>query len=124
MLSPHKLGKKGEHLAGEYLLAGGYQILERNWRYRRAEIDLIVQQEEILIFVEVKTRSNNEGNAGERAVNASKKALLSNAAAAYMEQVGHEWEIRFDLIVIEYRNAKDHTLLHYKDAFFPGWNGH
>ncbi len=121
MPSPKDLGKQGEQIAADYLLAEGYEILERNWRHRRAEIDLILRQGEILVFVEVKTRSKDPWNSAERSINAHKKALLSNAASAYMELIGHEWEIRFDVLIILCPENAPNKITHYKDAFFSDW---
>ncbi|MEL6635749.1 MAG: YraN family protein [Bacteroidota bacterium] len=120
---PHsrELGKQGEQIAADYLRDQGYEILERNWRHRRAEIDLIVQSEGILVFVEVKTRRQNTWQSAERSVNAAKRDRLSNAASAYMAQVGHEWELRFDLLVVVWPAAEDPQITHYEDAFFRGW---
>lgn len=58
MAEHNELGKKGEELAVAYLLEDGYTILERNWTYRKAEIDIIAQKEGILAVIEVKTRSS------------------------------------------------------------------
>ena len=59
MEEKHILGKKGETIAKEYLLEKSYSIVEKNWRYVKAEIDLIAQKEDVIVFVEVKTRSSN-----------------------------------------------------------------
>ena len=54
------LGKRGEELAVRFLEKKDYQILETNWRYRRAELDIIAKDGEVLVFVEVKTKNNNQ----------------------------------------------------------------
>lgn len=121
MTSKQQLGKQGEDHALAYLVAQGLQPLERNWRYKRAEIDLIMMDEECLVFVEVKTRSTDAFGHPLEFVRARQVELLSAAASSYMEQIGHEWEIRFDLVsVIIYHQNEDHVLEHIKDAFFPG----
>ena len=74
-----------------------------------------------MIFVEVKTRSNLGFKRLEDAVSTAKQGLLTNAASVYMEQVGHEWEIRFDIITILYSSQTAYDLQHLPDAFFPGW---
>ena len=120
---PHSqdLGKQGERVAADYLRAKGYEILERNWRHRRAEIDLIAKYEGILVFVEVKTRRQNRWQSAERSVNAAKRDRLSNAASAYMTQIDHEWELRFDLLIVVWPTAEEPQITHYEDAFFRGW---
>lgn len=115
------LGKRGESIAAAYLVKEGYEVLEKNWRHRRAEIDLIARKDEVLVFVEVKTRSTAWLRRPEEAVTQAKQALLANAASVYMETIGHEWEIRFDIIGIIYHGATSYDLQHYEDAFFPGW---
>jgi len=113
-------GKIGESLALSYLKEQGYQIVAINWRYRRAEIDIIAKEDKILVFVEVKTRRDDYFGKPEVAVNKRKKQLLVNAASAYMEATNHLWEIRFDIIAIVTRSENDREIQHYRDAFFPG----
>lgn len=114
------LGKLGEKLAVSFLKQKGYHILEKNWRHRRSEIDIIAKNNKILVFVEVKTRNNNHYGEPEIAVNQKKENLIANAGAAYMQQIGHNWEVRFDIISIIYKNEKSFTIKHFEDAFFPG----
>lgn len=113
------VGQQGEQIAVEHLLASGYRILERNWRFSRAEIDIIAFIGEVLVFVEVKTKSYDYYGQPEESVNRKKELLVADAAAAYMRQINHEWEIRFDIISIIIKKSK-HQIKHYQDAFFPG----
>ena len=113
-------GQKGEALAVTYLAEKGYQILETNWRFKRSEVDIIAKDGKILVFIEVKTRATDYFGAPEESIKDNKKALLADAASAYMEQTGHDWEIRFDYISIIYEDAGNFQLKHYPDAFFPG----
>ncbi len=115
-----KTGEEGEDLAKEYLLQQGYTILESNWRFHKAEIDIIAKKKEVLIFVEVKTRSTAIFGDPALAVTPKKQRLLADAASAYMDQVGHTWEIRFDIISVILQQP-EYDLQHFKDAFFPGW---
>lgn len=112
------LGKTGESLAVEYLLKEKYQILETNWRYRRAEVDIIALDIDTLVFVEVKTRYTDLWGAPEYAVSSKKEQLLTDAASQYMDLVKHKWEIRFDIISI-IANDNETRIEHFKDAFFP-----
>lgn len=114
------LGDNGETLAREYLLAQGYRILETQWRHRRAEIDLIAMDGEVLVFVEVKTRKTDRFGAPAAFVSARKEELMSDGAIAYMEAIGHDQEIRFDIIGITWPLGGHPVLEHFKDAFFPG----
>ena len=115
-----ELGNRGESLAEKYLFETGHQILERNWRFSRAEVDLIVKDGEILVFVEVKTRSSEFFGKPEESVSPKKEALLKDAAAVYMEQIDHQWEIRFDIISILIK-SDGYSIEHFKDAFFSEW---
>ncbi len=112
----NELGKKGEQIAVEYLLRNGYQILERNWRYLKAEIDIIAKKGNRLIVVEVKTRSTVNIIRPEEAVNNKKIKLLVSAANEYVTKHNLEIEVQFDIITIHYINNK-YNLNHTKDAF-------
>lgn len=114
------LGKKGEALALEFLNKCGYSILESNWSSGKAEIDIIAKDAEVLVFIEVKTRSSDYHGFPEESVTIKKQKILSSAASRYMEITDYEWEVRFDIISIVYISENDFTLEHFKDAFFPG----
>ena len=119
MLSKKDIGDIGEKRAVEYLSGLGYQILETNWRYKRAEIDVIAKTDEILVFVEVKTRSYAYYGQPSEAVDKRKEALLMDAAQRYMESIDYEWEIRFDIISIILNESGSYKKLdHFEDAFF------
>lgn len=120
MAQHNELGQLGEQLAANFLQANGYTILARNWRVNRVEIDIIAELNDTLIFVEVKTRSSDFFGAPETAVTKRKKRLLAAAASAYMEQSGHDWAIRFDIISIVMQLGEAPKLEHFEDAFFPG----
>ncbi len=116
----NEIGKRGEQLALNFLRNQGYQILETNWRYSRAEIDIIARKEGILVFVEVKTRTAAAFGPPEAFVSAKQERLIANAAAVYMEQIGHDWEIRFDIIGVLLSQSET-SIKHFEDAFFPSW---
>jgi putative endonuclease len=114
-------GARGEDLARRYLEAKGYAILEHNWRWRRAEVDLIAKDGDALVIIEVKTRRSDHFGRPETFVDEKKQNMLAGAAAAYMEAIGHEWEVRFDVIAILLDiTTGAHQLEHFPDAFFPG----
>ncbi len=116
-----RLGALGEELAADYLLSLGYQIEQRNWRYGRAEADIIARIGTILVFVEVKMRRNNSFGQPEEGVSARKQQLLYELAGEYMHQHKHEGEIRFDIIAITGTQRENAQIQHYTDAFFPVW---
>ena len=120
-MSTHlELGNRGESIAERHLLECGYKIIERNWRFSRAEVDIIAKEGDVLVFVEVKTRSSEVFGKPEESITSKKEALLKDAAAVYMEQINHEWEIRFDIIAITIKGST-YSIEHFKDAFFSEW---
>ena len=115
-------GRKAENLALDFLIKKGYEILETNWRNKRAEIDIIAKFRNILIFIEVKSRSTDRYGAPELGVTSKKKAMLIAGATSYMEEIDYNWEIQFDIISVLYKATDQFVIEHYEDAFFPGIN--
>lgn len=102
------LGAKGEELAADFLTRQGYEIVTRNFRYDRGEIDIIVKRQKLISFCEVKTRTTRTFGTGEEAVNFRKQNQLRKVAEGFIaeQQLTHEsftddHEFRFDVIVIE-----------------------
>lgn len=120
MATHNELGKKGEEIARRYLEENGYLILEKNWRFKRTEIDLIALRKGIMIFTEVKSRFGDRFGLPEDAVNWRKQKYLQRASAAYLQYRNFEDDIRFDIISIIFRKDGSHELYHIEDAFFPG----
>ncbi|MEO6132907.1 MAG: YraN family protein [Saprospiraceae bacterium] len=113
-------GQWGEKLAAEFLITQGIQIVAQNWRYKRAEIDIIAKEKDVLVFIEVKTRAKSDFGLPEEMVSNVKQRLVIDAGMAYMRYVGHEWEIRFDIVAILGTPATGFEISHFRDAFFPG----
>lgn len=113
-------GKNGEDHAVKYLIDIGYEILERNWRFSKAEIDIIAKINDIIIFVEVKTRSSSFFGNPEEFVSLYQEKMIADAASRYLEKINHDWEFRFDVIGIILKKEEVKELRHFKDAFFPG----
>ncbi|MEZ4932671.1 MAG: YraN family protein [Saprospiraceae bacterium] len=113
-------GKKGEALAVNFLQKNGFDILETNWRFRKLEVDIIAKEKDVLVFVEVKTRSTDFFGHPEEFVDPVKEKHLAKAAAEYMALIKHDWAIRFDVVAIVLKNHNEWDLKHIKDAFFPG----
>lgn len=120
MARHNDIGQQGEALAQTYLNNAGFEILEQNWRHSKAEVDLIAKDGAILVFIEVKTRSYTYFGQPESFVTPKKKQLLAKAASVYMEQIGHDWEIRFDVVSVILPEGKPPQIQHFPDAFFPG----
>lgn len=118
-LSNTSIGQLGEDLACQFLLEQGYTIETRNWRFKKAEIDVIAKHNNCLIFIEVKARTNTNFGHPEEFINAKKEAMLIDASQRYMESIGYDWEIRFDIIsIILTKSLKIKKIDHFKDAFF------
>lgn len=121
MAHNNNIGNRGEAWAVTYLQQKGYHILACNWRYRKAEVDIIAQYEQQLVVVEVKTRKSNYFGYPEQSVSEKKQALLASAAEAYCYDAKWEGEVRFDVIAITYKNVEgklNYELVHIEDAFF------
>lgn len=119
MPSKTDIGKFAEDTACQYLISNNYLILERNWRYKRAEIDIIANDtsSDTLVFIEVKSRSYTFFGEPESSVSVKKQKLVSDAASAYMEQIKYNWAVRFDIIGIVFENADKPSISHFKDAY-------
>ena len=113
------LGCTGEYLAGQYLEEMGYKILNKNWRFQKAEIDIIAYKDKQIIFVEVKSRSGCTFGQPEDFVNLTKQKTLERAAEEYIYIMNHQGEIRFDIISILFDSSGNHSLRHIEDAFWP-----
>lgn len=118
MASHNELGNLGEQLALTYLQDKGYEVLEKNYRYLKAEVDLIAKHNDVIVFVEVKARSTNFFGEPELAVSLSKQKLLIDAADYYASSMELKNEIRFDVIAIII-NKNETIINHIEDAFYP-----
>ncbi len=119
MATHNEIGMKGEVLALQYLERKGYTIKEINWRWGHYEIDIIAQLGNVLVIVEVKTRSNAYFGFPERSVHDAKKAFLARAASEYKELHSLEMDTRFDIVAIVMKDKGDYQIEHFEDAFFP-----
>ncbi|PQJ81002.1 YraN family protein [Polaribacter porphyrae] len=116
MATHNELGKKGEQLAIDFLIKNGYKILEKNYRYLKAEVDIIALKDDILAAVEVKTRTSDYFGNPEEFVNPKKIKLLISAIDNYVVERDLDVEVRFDIIAIII-NKKGTKIEHLKDAF-------
>ncbi|AHJ95861.1 YraN family protein [Hymenobacter swuensis] len=114
----HQLGHDGEETALQYLLARGYKLLYRNFRHRRAEVDLIMHRgRELLVFVEVKTRSSAQYGHPEEFVTERKRQLLRLAAEHLQEELNWAGDIRFDILALS-PTTQGLRIEHFEDAFW------
>jgi putative endonuclease len=114
----HDLGKRGEDTAVEHLRKSGYRILGRNWKSGKTEIDIIAENSEFIVFVEVKTRSEDFREDPKVAVNREKQRSIIFAADNYVKWNYIDKESRFDVITVI---MKDNVpqIDHIEDAFYP-----
>lgn len=113
----NELGTIGEQLAVDYLLRNGYEILDRNFRFQKAEIDIIAQKEDTLAIVEVKTRNSAFFGDPQDFVTPSKIKLLVKAANEYVVSNNIDLETRFDIIAV-LKNKHVEQIEHFKNAFY------
>lgn len=112
-----KRGKEGEALAAAYLENKGFEILERNFRYRKSEIDLIVQQENWLVFVEVKTRTSTAYGFPEDFVEYKQQLKIFEGALEYMYATDWRGNVRYDIVAVDLSSGEP-EIHHIEDAFY------
>ena len=96
-----ELGDRGEDIAAKYLQQQGYRIVQRNYRSRYGEVDIICAQQGILVFVEVKTRTSNAFGFPEESITPTKQAHIRKVALDYLDGYSQAFtEIRFDVVGI------------------------
>ncbi len=116
--STKKTGNKGEDLAASILVKKGYQIVERNYRYGKGEIDLIAKDGDVLVFIEVKTRKNLEYGPPELAVTKGKQRQIRKIAEAYLyEKEITNSDCRMDVIAVQFYQNQKPRINHIENAF-------
>lgn len=127
MAAHNDLGKLGEEMAVAFLQKEGYEILDTNWTFQKAEIDIIAKKENILAIVEVKTRSSIAFGLPQDFVSPKKIQLLVKAVDAYVNKNNLDLEVRFDIIAINnepkksqlaQKEGKSFVIEHLIDAFY------
>lgn len=111
-----KKGNEGENLAAAFLEKMGYQIVQRNYRYKHAEIDLIVTKDNWLIFVEVKTRSSLTFGYPEEFVDEKKINKILEGADQYVFETNWNGNVRYDIVSIKLGSGAP-GIDHFEDAF-------
>ena len=118
MSDSKELGKQGEDAASSFLAKNGYKIVARNWKMRANEIDIIAENENFMIFIEVKTRSGNYLEHPCTAVAASKQKTIIKTADSYIRRHNIDKDSRFDIITVIKNNEKL-EITHIENAFYP-----
>ncbi len=117
MAEHNALGKKGEQLAVDFLSKKGYDILEKNYRYLKSEVDIIARKENIVVAVEVKTRSTPEFGNPQDFVKPKQIQSLVKAIDHYITDNDLDVEVRFDIVAI-IQNKLGTNIEHLEDAFY------
>jgi putative endonuclease len=118
MADSHNLGQEGENMAREHLLKKGYKILHTNWKSGKREIDIVAENKDFVVFVEVKTRTDDFHMHPRHAVTSEKQKSIIYAAENYIERYNINKESRFDIVSI-INNGKSIEFEHIEDAFYP-----
>ena len=113
-----ELGRRGEEAAVRFLERRGFEVLERNWTCHAGEADIIAQDEDTLVFVEVKTRSNADKGLPEEAVDKHKRERYERIAAAFLQTYDTvDIAVRFDVVSILVIGSERAFLRHHVNAF-------
>lgn len=115
MTSKITTGRRGEDVAAVFLQGKGYELLARNYRYKHAEIDLIVKKESLLVFVEVKTRASAAFGEPESFVNEKKADKIIEGAEHFIYENNWQGNIRFDIVSVKLGSKPE--VVHFEDAF-------
>jgi putative endonuclease len=118
MADSHNLGIKGEDLATEYLTKSGYKILQRNWKWGKNEIDIIAEKDDMVVFIEVKTRTGLPLEHPRGAITVDKQKSIIYAADGYIRKFKIDNESRFDVLFIIMQDDKPEFEL-IDNAFYP-----
>lgn len=111
-----KKGNEGERLAARFLEEKGYKVLHKNYRYKHSEIDLIVEKDNWLVFVEVKTRSSIAFGYPEEFVNERKAGKIMEGADQYVFEMDWQGNVRYDIVSVRLKSGEP-DIVHFEDAF-------
>ncbi|PKF75135.1 YraN family protein [Chryseobacterium sp. PMSZPI] len=117
MADHNDFGKIAEDLAADYLQKNGYKILVKNFRFQKAEIDIIAEKEGMIIITEVKARSTDIFMLPQEAVTKTKIKSIVSAANHYLEEFNKDQEVRFDIISVLRDEKRNLIIDHIIDAF-------
>lgn len=114
----HNIGNRGEDLAMAYLESKDWLVFDRNYRFEKAEVDIVATDRNYIVFVEVKFRSNIFFGAPEEHVTPQKEANIKKAAEAWIyERKMDTAVVRFDIISIVQKGNESPQITHFEDAF-------
>ena len=118
-MSKHgKTGIRGEQIAADFLRKKGYDLLHRNWRSGKKELDIIALKNDTLVIVEIKTRTTLDFGFPEEAVNRKKQKFIKAAAEAFTNNNPQYPYVRFDIISILLEGETVKEIMHFEEAFY------
>jgi putative endonuclease len=109
-------GQKGENIASEFLMSKGYEIICKNWRNGKDELDIISMHNGTLVVVEVKTRGTDYFGEPHEFVGKAKQKRMMKATQQYIEKENIQLDVRFDVIAIQFLNNQQ-KIVHIENAF-------
>jgi putative endonuclease len=117
-MMPHiRTGETGEAMAADWLIANGFQILRRNWRHGRYEVDIIASKADTIHFIEVKSRRSNAYGPPEQSVNRKKiEHILQGAGGWLINHPGHT-RIQYDVLAITLKKNADPEFILFTDVY-------
>ncbi len=118
MSESHSLGQTGESLAVSFLEKAGYKIRHRNWKYGKREIDIVAEKDDFIVFVEVKTRTDDKWMDPRDAITREKQKSIIYAADWYIRINNINKESRFDVIIVMGKE-EPFSIDHIENAFYP-----
>jgi putative endonuclease len=118
MADSHLLGQKGEDLAADHLRKKGYNILHRNWKSGKRELDIVAENSDFIVFVEVRTRTDDFLLHPRHTVTSEKQRSMIYAAEGYIQRYNINKESRFDIVTV-ISDGKSDEIEHIEDAFYP-----
>jgi putative endonuclease len=111
-----ELGREAEALVADALADAGWIVLERNWRSIVGEVDIVAREGDVLVLVEVRSKSTVRFGTPEESVGPAKRARLAALAEAYVQQSGWDGPFRVDVVAVRRDGAGPARLTHYRDA--------
>ncbi len=119
MAEHNEIGALGEQYACRFLEELGLEVLERNWRFGKDELDIIARTARELVIAEVKTRSSDQHGQPEEAVKKGKRSTMIRGANRYIQETGCELAVRFDIVSVILHPTGKPYIHHIPDAFYP-----
>ena len=117
MANHNRLGKEGELLAASWLRQNGFTLLHQNWRHARVELDIVAARDNVLHFIEVKTRSGAQFGEPEESVNRTKIRHLLKAGAAYQYEYPQWKRVQYNVLSITMTPGHSPTYFFIEDIY-------